>query len=84
MSRYNTVSMENFKDQHFYDQIDNLSTGCFIFVIEHYDGHIEALAMHRFENALSTMVGKEAAFGLHMRYLTKEEREVGKRFWLTG
>ena len=44
-------------------------------MLELEDGNIEALAMHKFEYALSSMIGREAAFSLQMRYLSKEERE---------
>jgi hypothetical protein len=52
-----------------------------VFVVELEDGHVEALAMHKFAAALSTMVGKEAALSLHLRYLTKEQQEDGQQFW---
>jgi len=52
----------------------DLSPGCFVLVIEFPDGNMEAVTMHRFLHALSTMISKEAAFSLHMRYLSKEER----------
>ena len=52
----------------------DLTPGCFVFVVELPDGNIEALTMHRFLHALSTMISKEAAFSSQMRYLTKDER----------
>lgn len=50
-------------------------------MLEQAGGHIEALPMHRFQASLSTMVAKESAQSLQMRYLNKEEIEEGKKFW---
>jgi hypothetical protein len=47
-------------------------------VLELHNGKIEALTMHKFEYALSTMVSKESAYNIQMRYLTREEREAAK------
>ena len=55
--------------------VDELHPGCFVLAVEMPDGNVEALAMHKFEHALSTMVCRETATSLQMRYLTKEERE---------
>jgi len=70
--RYN--SPESIKDPEVREQVGDMTPGCFVFVIELPDGNIEALTMHRFMHALSTMISKESAFSLHTRYLTKEER----------
>lgn len=60
------------------ESIDALTPGCFVLVIELPEGNIEALAMHKFKEALSTMVGKENLFSLHVRYLDQDEREKAK------
>lgn len=64
IQRYNNISMERLEDQDFFNQVDALTTGCFVFIIELEDGNVEALSMHKFEHALSTMVGKEGAISL--------------------
>jgi hypothetical protein len=49
--------------------------GCFVFVLELENGNIEALSMHKFGfemMTVSTMIDKEAAQSLQMRYLTRE------------
>ena len=59
-------------------QIEDLSVGCFVFVLEHDNGSIEALTMHKFDENLgtiTTMISKEHAYSLQMRYLNSEERE---------
>jgi hypothetical protein len=35
---------------------------------------IEAISMHKFEYALSSMINRELAYNFQMRYLSKEER----------
>lgn len=42
---------------------------------------LEALSMHKFNAALSTMISKDAALSLHMRYLTEEERKLAQSFF---
>lgn len=81
MNRYNPVTLEHLGDEDFFKAADNLTTGCFVFVLELPDGHIEAIPMHRFQSSLSTMIGKESAHSLQMRYLEKDEIEIGKKFW---
>ena len=56
-------------------QFEDLSNGCFVYCLELPDGNVEALTMHKFAHALSTMVSKESALSLHMRYLNDEERK---------
>ena len=63
-------------------QLEALSVGCFVFVLELPDGNVEALTMHKFDEsmyAISSMICKEHALSLHMRYLTPEQREQGKK-----
>jgi hypothetical protein len=55
-----------------FETIDGLATGCFVFVLEDDQGIVEAISMHKFKDALSTMISKEAALSLHMRFLDKE------------
>ena len=57
-------------------QFESLTNGCFVFCLELPDGNVEALTMHKFEHALSTMVSKESALNQHMRYLTADERKL--------
>ena len=82
MQRYNPVTLEHLKDEAFFKEVDDLTTGCFVFVLELPDSdHIEALPMHRFQSSLSTMVPKESAQNLQLRYLDQDEMEAGKKFW---
>lgn len=49
------------------DQIDDLTVGCFVFVLELDDGNVEPLSMHKFEDtlgAVSTMISKDNAYSL--------------------
>jgi len=42
------------------DELDSFTPGCFVLVLTGLDGtNVEALTMHKFENALSTMIGRE-------------------------
>lgn len=71
------------RDQLIFDEIEALSCGCFVFVLEiSEDGQktnkIEPLVMHKFDYALSTMISKESAYNLQMRYLSQQEREVAQ------
>jgi len=52
-----------------------LSPGCLVIKVKLASGMTEAIAMHKFQDSLSTMVAKENLSSLHLRYLTKEERE---------
>lgn len=75
MFRYNDFTIENLcNDKGLYDQINEFNLGCFVIVIEFENENIEALTMHKFKNALSTMIGKESAQNLQFRHLSKEER----------
>ena len=57
LRRYNGSQAIGDEDVH--KQIDELSPGCFVFVYEHTESLHEAITMHKFEYALSTMVGRE-------------------------
>ena len=61
--------------------MEAITVGCFVFVLELPDGNVEALTMHKFDDsmmAISSMISKEHALSLQMRYLTPEQREEGK------
>lgn len=60
------------------EQIDGLTPGCFVFVVHLPNGLIEAIVLHKFKDAVSTMVSKENLYSLQMRYLTVEEREAAQ------
>ena len=50
-----------------YSQIEDLSVGCFVFVLEQPNESIEALTMHKFDQNLgtiTTMISKENAYSL--------------------
>ena len=81
-SRYNGFDIgTQLGDDQFTKQVDDLCPGCFVFVYDLPEGNIEALSMHKFKNALSTMISKDAALSLHMRYLNESEREASKEFF---
>lgn len=72
--RYNGSVSTTMADPNLKEAIRKLTPGCFVFVYKLPNGKVEALAMHKFEYAISTMVNRECAFNLQMRFLTKEER----------
>ena len=80
MSRYNGFE-EACYDDDFKQLIEDLTPGCFVFVVELANGDVEALSMHKFKNALSTMISKDHALSFHMRYLSKEERVAAEQFF---
>ena len=85
-SRYNGFQLTDLcGDKEVFEQIDDLTSGCFVFVLDlpDQDGaqRVEALSMHKFNGALSTMISKDAALSLHMRYLTAEERVAAQAFF---
>jgi len=80
MARYNSLTLAHLGDQDVFDQAEALATGCFVFVLDLGAGNVEVLSMHKFTKALSTMVGKEAALSLQLRYLNKAEQELGQGF----
>ena len=50
--------------EEFAKELDQMIAGCFVFVVELPNGDLEALAMHKFEYAVSTMISKESALSL--------------------
>jgi len=60
--RYNGIYSLLHEEPEVAKAVDELHPGCFVFVVELPDGNIEALAMHKFEYALSSMIGRESAF----------------------
>lgn len=79
-ARYNSFE-ESCYDADFKQLIEDLTPGCFVFVYELPSGDVEALSMHKFKNSLSTMIPKDHALSLHMRYLSKEERIAAEKFF---
>ena len=78
--RYNGYTLKDLcDDEHVFNEVEELASGCFVFVIElpDEDGaeRVEALTMHKFNNSLSTMISKDAALSFHLRYLNEEERK---------
>ena len=81
MKRYNGWRTLAKGDEELTKQLDAITVGCFVFVLELPCGNVEALTMHKFDEsmmAISSMISKEHALSLHMRYLTPEQREEGK------
>lgn len=78
MHRYHGLHANSIPDDHAREEINQLSPGCFVLAYKLPDGNVEALAMHKFNDALSTMIPKENLYSLHVRFLNKEEREIGK------
>jgi hypothetical protein len=54
--------------------IDDLTPGCFVLAVK-IKGLTEGIVMHKFPKTVNMMVSRENIYGLHLRYLTKEERE---------
>ena len=73
MNRYSAV--DELQDHLVQDQIDLLSPGCFVLALELSNYNFEALAMHKCNKAISTMITKENLFSLHVRFLSSEERD---------
>ncbi len=62
------------EDHDFRKAIDNLTPGCFVLAVK--VKHLtEGIVMHKFPKTVNMMVSRENIYGLHLRYLTKEERE---------
>lgn len=80
MSRYNGFE-EVCYDDALKKDLEEMLPGCFVFVLELPTGDVEALSMHKFKNALSTMISKDHALSFHMRYLSKEERVAAEKFF---
>ena len=54
--------------------VEDMSTGCFVIGLK--KGELsEGIVMHKFPKAVNMMVSRENIYGLHLRYLTKIERE---------
>jgi len=56
-------------------QVDDLTTGCFILALRMNERLVEGIVMHKFPKNVNMMVSRENTFSLHLRYLTKAERE---------
>lgn len=80
IGRYNSFEEACYDDQ-YKKEIEEMIPGCFVFVLELPTGDVEALSMHKFKNALSTMISKDHALSLHMRYLSKEEKVAAEKFF---
>lgn len=68
------IDIDEIKGQKVKEEISNLTTGCFVLALKIGD-NVEALTMHKFQRAVTMMVSKEGVINLHLRYLSKEERE---------
>ena len=62
--RYNGIQSTMQEEKELCNQVNELSAGCFVFALSLPNGSVEALTMHKFEYALSTMVSREAAFSI--------------------
>lgn len=56
-------------------EIDDMTTGCFILALKIQETLVEGIVMHKFPKSVNMMVSRENIFSLHIRYLTKAERE---------
>ena len=56
-------------------EIDDMTTGCFILALKIQETLVEGITMHKFPKSVNMMVSRENIFSLHLRYLTKNERE---------
>jgi hypothetical protein len=57
------------------NDIDDLTTGCFILALKIQERLVEGIVMHKFPKNVNMMVSRENIFSLHLRYLSKAERE---------
>jgi hypothetical protein len=84
---HKNAELEDITCEEVREQIANLSTGCFVLavrlpkggketLIEGEEPLVEAVVMHKFTKAVNMMVSKDNVSGLHLRYLSKEEREA--------
>ena len=55
--------------------IDDMTTGCFILAVKLQETLVEGIVMHKFPKSVNMMVSRENIFSLHLRYLSKAERE---------
>ena len=63
--RYNGSYSSFGEDKQSAEEVSKLSPGCFILVLTGINGsNVEALTMHKFENALSTMICRENIISL--------------------
>ena len=74
------LEVESIQDEDVKEEISNLSTGCFVLAIKvskkgTESVNVEGIVMHKFPRNVNMMVSRENIFGLHLRYLNKEERE---------
>ena len=60
--RYNGSKSDVQEDPVLGKAIDDLTPGCFVFVYELPSGKMEALSMHKFEYAVSSMINREIAY----------------------
>ena len=56
-------------------EVDDLTTGCFILALKVQERLVEGIVMHKFPKNVNMMVSRENIFSLHLRYLSKSERE---------
>jgi len=56
------------------NSIDDLTPGCFVLAVK-IGKFTEGIVMHKFPKNVNMMISRENIFGLHLRYLTKQERE---------
>ena len=74
-----SVDVDSIKSEELRESIANFSVGCFVLALriprEGAEGLVEGLVMHKFPKCVGMMVSRENVFGLHLRYLSREERE---------
>lgn len=56
-------------------EVDDMTTGCFILALTIKERLFEGIVMHKFPKSVNMMVSRENIFSLHLRYLSKAERE---------
>ena len=77
--------MESIKNDEVRNQIDDLTPGCFVLVIEMPGSNmVEALTLHKQKEGVSTMIAKENIYSLQMRHLNREEREFARTQFESG
>jgi hypothetical protein len=80
------VDVEAISDEPLRTSIDNLTPGCFVLALRlpksphkclsgDQEPLVEGIVMHKFTKAVNMMVSRENIFGLHLRYLSQQERE---------
>ena len=68
------IEVDTIQDEGVRKAIDDLGAGCFALAIK-INELVEAIVMHKFPKNVNMMVSRENIYGLHLRYLTREERE---------